>query len=92
MTRQARDSGWSEWSCRTRAETAAARPTCLSVVTVLAAVNDASRRLRRWPMVIIDRGCARRQLGFQVGAKHGPQSNKETHGRLDTPPQSENAR
>jgi hypothetical protein len=62
MTRQARDSGWREWSCMTRAETAAAqaRPTCLSVVTVLAAVNDASRRLRRWPMVIIDRGCTRR--------------------------------
>jgi hypothetical protein len=28
--------------------------------TVLAAVKDAARRLRRWPAAILDRGCARR--------------------------------
>ena len=33
-----------------------ANPTCLRVRTVLAAVNDASRRLRRWPAAIIDTG------------------------------------
>jgi len=78
----------------TRAETAAAqaRPTCLSVVTLLAAVNDAARRLRRWPMVIIDRSCARRQLGFRSGQRTALSRTNETHGRLDTPPQLENAR
>jgi hypothetical protein len=30
------------------------------VGTVLTAVNDAARRLRRWPTAIIDRGSARR--------------------------------
>jgi hypothetical protein len=34
--------------------------TYLRVGTVLTAVNDAARRLRRWPTAIIDRGSARR--------------------------------
>jgi hypothetical protein len=37
-----------------------ASPTYLRVSTVLTAVNDAPRRLRRWPTAIIDRGSARR--------------------------------
>jgi hypothetical protein len=40
--------------------TTRASPTYLRVGTVLTAVNDAARRLRRWPTAIIDRGSARR--------------------------------
>jgi hypothetical protein len=39
-----------------------ARP-ALRVGAVLAAVNDASRRLRRWPTALIERGCAQGRLG-----------------------------
>src|SRR6516225_1948102 len=37
--------------------------------TVLAAVQTAARRLRRWPTASLDRGCARRSAGRQVGTK-----------------------
>src|SRR5689334_16288560 len=37
--------------------------------TVLAAVQTAARRLRRWPAASLDRGCARRSANRQVGAK-----------------------
>ena len=37
--------------------------------TVLAAVQTAVRRLRRWPAASLDRGCARRSTGGQVGTK-----------------------
>ena len=37
--------------------------------TVLAAVQTAARRLRRWPAASLDRGCARRSAGGQVGTK-----------------------
>ena len=37
--------------------------------TVLAAVQTAARRLRRWPAASLDRGCARRSTGGQVGTK-----------------------
>jgi hypothetical protein len=44
--------------------------------TVLGAVNDAARRLRRWPRIksgaIIDRACARRPAIWQVGTKGWP--------------------
>jgi hypothetical protein len=43
-----------------RSGTTRASPTYLRVRTVLAAVNDAARRLCRWPTAIIDRGSARR--------------------------------
>ena len=43
-----------------RSGTMRASPTYLRVGTVLTAVNDAARRLRRWPTAIIDRGSARR--------------------------------
>src|ERR1700751_110379 len=36
--------------------------------TVLAAVQTAARRLRRWPAASLDRGCARRSANRQVGA------------------------
>ena len=36
---------------------------------VLAAVQTAARRLRRWPAASLDRGCARRSANRQVGAK-----------------------
>jgi len=36
---------------------------------VLAAVQTAARRLRRWPAASLDRGCARRSTGGQVGTK-----------------------
>ena len=42
-------------------------------------------RARRWPTAILDRGCARRPRGFRSGQRNGPQPNKETLGRLDTP-------
>src|ERR1700760_294535 len=41
----------------------------LSTSTVLAAVQTAARRLRRWPAASPDRGCARRSAGGQVGTK-----------------------
>src|ERR1700751_4350158 len=37
--------------------------------TVLAAVQTAARRLRRWPAASLDRGCAWRSIGGQVGTK-----------------------
>src|SRR5215471_18868439 len=37
--------------------------------TVLAAVQTAARRLRRWPAASLDHGCARRSIGGQVGTK-----------------------
>src|SRR5215472_12424287 len=37
--------------------------------TVLAAVQTAARRLRRWPAASLDRGCARRSTRGQVGTK-----------------------
>jgi hypothetical protein len=37
--------------------------------TVLAAVQTAARPLRRWPAASLDRGCARRSTGGQVGTK-----------------------
>jgi len=43
-----------------RSGTTRASPTYLRVGTVLATVNDAACRLRRWPTAIIDRGSARR--------------------------------
>src|SRR5215470_14645497 len=36
---------------------------------VLAAVQTAARRLRRWPAASLDHGCARRSTGGQVGTK-----------------------
>ena len=42
-----------------RSGTMRASPTYLRVGTVLTAVNDATRRLCRWPTAIIDRGSAR---------------------------------
>jgi len=36
---------------------------------VLAAVQTAARRLRRWPAASLDRGCARRSTEGQVGTK-----------------------
>jgi hypothetical protein len=47
-----------------RSGTTRASPTYLRVGTVLATVNDAARRLRRWPTAIIDRGSARRWWNF----------------------------
>ena len=44
--------------------TTRASPTHLRVGTVLIAVNDAARRLRRWPTAIIVRGSARRWWNF----------------------------
>src|ERR1700688_1557825 len=47
--------------------------------TVLAAVKDAARRLRRWPAAILDSGCARRhwpRAGRDEETALG--SNKET--------------
>ena len=58
-------------------------PTYPRVGTVLVAVKDASRRW--WPSAILDRDCARRQRNSRSGQRNGPQPNKETHGRLDTP-------
>ena len=44
---------------------------------VLAAVQTAARRLRRWPAASLDRGCARRSARRQVGAKEwSRRSNK----------------
>jgi hypothetical protein len=37
--------------------------------TVLAAVQTAARRLRRWPAASLDRGYAQRSAGGQVGTK-----------------------
>ena len=37
--------------------------------TVLAAVQTAARRLRRWPAASLDRGGARRSANQQVGTK-----------------------
>ncbi len=35
-------------------------------------VEDAARRLRRWPAAILDRRCARRQESLQAGAEKRP--------------------
>src|SRR4051794_8354355 len=45
---------------------------------VLAPVNTASRRLRRWPAASVDRRCAQRLLLLRPGWRNGPQPNKET--------------
>jgi hypothetical protein len=45
-----------------RRDLSLASPTSSRIVTVLAAVNDASRRRWRWPAAIIDRACARRHV------------------------------
>src|SRR6476469_10251630 len=47
-------------------------PNWPDAATVLGAVNDAARRLWRWPSAIIDRTCARRPAGWQVGTKGWP--------------------
>ena len=44
-------------------------PDRLKPSTVLAAVQTAARRLRRWPAASLDGGCARRSTKGQVGAK-----------------------
>jgi hypothetical protein len=44
-------------------------PRPVQLGTVLAAVQTAARRLRRWPTASLDRGCARRSAGRQVGTK-----------------------
>ena len=47
--------------------------------TVLAAVKDASRRLRRSPAAILDRSCARCHRTLRPGRRNGPfQPNEET--------------
>lgn len=48
---------------------------------MLAAVKDASRRLRRWPAAILDRGSARRSNGPRPGRGNAAQPNKETSRR-----------
>ena len=54
-------------------------PTTLERDTVLAAVKDASRRLRRWPAAILDRGCARRHSATAGRDEETAlQSNQET--------------
>jgi hypothetical protein len=45
---------------------------------VLAAVQDASRRLRRSPAAILDRGSARRGNHLRPGRGNAAQPNKET--------------
>jgi hypothetical protein len=42
-------------------------PGLIELGAVLAAVKDASRRLRRWPSAILDGTCARRPSGFGRG-------------------------
>jgi len=50
-------------------------PALLDVGTVLATVKDASRRARaRWPVAILDRGCARRLGDNQAGTRKRPPS------------------
>src|SRR3974390_1942909 len=44
-------------------------PRPVQLGTVLAAVQTAARRLRRWPTASLDRGCARRSAGRQDGTK-----------------------
>jgi hypothetical protein len=44
---------------------------------VLAAVNDALRRLRRWPGAIIDRGCARCHVALRSGQRNGFSQTKK---------------
>ena len=64
----------------TREETrfATSEPDLVEVGTVLATVNDALRRRRRWPAAIIDRGCARCDVELRWARRNGSQSNKET--------------
>ena len=49
--------------------------------TVLACVNAASRRLRRWPAASIDADCARRWGGRRPGQGNGARPNRETPSR-----------
>ncbi len=52
-------------------------PTSLRFSTVLAAVNDASRRRWRWPAAIIDCGCARCHVALRSGRRNGPSQTKK---------------
>ena len=48
--------------------------------------EDAARRLRRWPIAILDRGCAQRAAEIRPGQRNGPgQPNKETSPASPTP-------
>ena len=51
--------------------------------TVLAAVQTAARRLQRWPAASLDRGCARRSAGGQVGTKGWVCPIEQRDGSLD---------
>ena len=53
-------------------------PDLAEVGAVLAPVNIAARRLRRWPSANVDRRCARRSLVFRPGRRNGSQPNQET--------------
>ena len=48
---------------------------------VLAPLNTAARRLRRWPAASVDRRCARRSLVLRPGRRNGSQPNQETSPR-----------
>ena len=52
-------------------------PRPVQLGTVLAAVQTAARRLRRWPTASLDRLCARRSAVRQVGTEKRPGSRTE---------------
>jgi hypothetical protein len=57
---------------RTRARRGIVVRLCIESAAVLAAVQDAARRLRGCPSGILDRRCARRRRRMQVGTTGWP--------------------